>query len=121
VPEDLANPSFSGDSIGHWEGDTLVVDTVNIFPEAELFIGMRVTAQTHVMERITRVGNRMRIDTVVEDPELFTKPWTYTRWYDHEDGPPIDYESCTEGDRAKKGEGRLLDIDFAAPAPGDKK
>ena len=121
VPDDLVNPSFSGDSIGHWEGDTLVVDTINIFPEAELFIGGRVTAQTHVIERITRVGNRMRIDTVVEDPELFTKNWVYTRWYDHEDGPPIDYNSCTEGDRAKKGEQTLLDIDFAPPKEGQQK
>jgi hypothetical protein len=121
VPDDEVNPSFSGDSIGHWEHDTLVVDTVNIFPEAELFIGRRVTEKTHVMERITRVGDRMRIDTVVEDPELFTKPWVYTRWYDHEKGPPIDYESCTEGDRAKKGEETLLDIDFTPPKEGQHK
>jgi len=121
VPEDLVNPSFSGDSIGHWEGDTLVVDTINIFPEAELFIGRRVTEQTHVIEHITREGKRMRIDTVVEDPELFTKPWVYTRWYDHEDGPPIDYNSCTEGDRTKKGEETLLDIDFTPPQEGQHK
>jgi hypothetical protein len=121
VPDDQVNPSFSGDSIGHWEGDTLVVDTINIFPEAELFIGRRVTGQTHVKERITREGNRMRIDTVVEDPELFTKPWVYTRWYDHEEGPPIDYNSCTEGDRAKKGEETLLDIDFTPPQEGQRK
>jgi len=121
VPDDLVNPSFSGDSIGHWEGDTLVVDTINIFPEAELYIGGRVTEQTHVKERITRVGNKMRIDTVVEDPELFIKPWVYTRWYDHEDGPPIDYNSCTEGDRAKKGEESLLDIDFTPPQEGKSK
>jgi hypothetical protein len=115
VPDDQLNPSFSGDSIGHWEGDTLVVDTINIFPEAELFIGRHVTEQTHVSERIARVGNRMRIETVVEDPELFTKPWVYTRWYDHEIGPPIDYERCTEGDRVKKGGETLLDIDFTPP------
>lgn len=121
VPDDVSNPSFSGDSIGHWEGDTLVVDTINIFPEAELFIGMRVTEQTHVKERITRVGNKMRISTVVEDPELFTTPWAYTRWYDHEDGPPIDYNSCTERDRAKKGEETLLNIDFKAPQEGQSK
>jgi hypothetical protein len=121
VPDDQVNPSFSGDSIGHWEGDTLVVDTINIFPEAELFIGRRVTEHTHVSERIARVGNRMRIDTVVEDAELFTKPWVYTRWYDHENGPPIDYERCTEADRAKKGDKTLLDIDFTSPQEGQHK
>jgi hypothetical protein len=115
VPDDEVNPSFSGDSIGHWEGNTLVVDTINIFPEAQLFIGQRVTERTHVSERITRVGKRMRIDTVVDDAELFTKPWTYTRWYAREDGLPIDYERCTEGDRVKKGDSTLLDINFTPP------
>ena len=117
VPNDEVNPSFSGDSIGHWDGKTLVVDTINIFPEAQLFIGQRVTDKTHVVERITRVGNRMRIDTVVYDPELFTKPWAYTRWYGREDGLPIDYERCTAGDRVKKGNSTLLDIDFTPPKP----
>jgi hypothetical protein len=121
VPDDEVNPSFSGDSIGHWEGNTLVVDTINIFPEAQLFIGQRVTAKTHVSERITRVGNRIRIDTVVDDPELFTTPWKYTSWYVHENGPPIDYERCTEGDRVKKGDSTLLDIDFTAPKQGPGK
>ena len=59
-----------------------MVDTVNIYPEAESFIGQDVTEKTHVKERITRVGDKLRIDTIVEDPELFTKPWAYTRWYD---------------------------------------
>jgi hypothetical protein len=121
VPDDEVNPSFSGDSIGHWEGKTLVVDTTNIFPEAQLFIGQRVTEKTHVAERITRVGNRIRIDTVVDDPELFTKPWAYTRWYVREDGPPIDYERCTAGDRVKKGNSTLLDIDFTPPKPEQHK
>jgi hypothetical protein len=121
VPDDEVNPSFSGDSIGHWEGKTLVVDTINIFPEAQLFIGQRVTEKTHVSERIARVGDRIRIDTVVDDPELFTEPWAYTRWYVHEDGPPIDYERCTAGDRVKKGSSTLLDIDFTPPKPEQHK
>lgn len=123
VPDELSNPSFSGDSIGHWEGDTLVVDTINIYPEAELFIGQHVTEKTHVAERITRVGNKLRIDTVVEDPDLFTKPWTYTRWYDREDREPVDYNACTGADRAKKGDGRLegLDFNLNRPKTGDDK
>jgi hypothetical protein len=123
VPEELSNPSFSGDSIGHWEGDTLVVDTVDIYPEAELFIGQHVTEKTHVIERITRVGNDLRIDTVVEDPQLLTRPWKYTRWYEREDRPAVDYNSCTAADRAKKGDGRLegIDIDVNRPKPGDAK
>ena len=112
VPVEEANPSFSGDSIGHWEGDTLVVETTDIYPEAELFIGQDVTEHTMVKERITRVKERMRIDTVVEDPELFTHAWTYTLWFDREDRPPVDYQACTKADRAKRGVDRLEGIDF---------
>ena len=112
VPEEEANPSFSGDSIGHWEGDTLVAETTDIYPEAELFIGQDVTDKTVVKERFTRVKDKMRLDTVVEDPELFTKPWTYTLWFDREDRPPVDYESCTKADRAKLTGERLGGIDF---------
>jgi hypothetical protein len=124
VPDEQSNPSFSGDSIGHWEGDTLVVETTNIFPEAELFIGQNVTDKTVVKERITLAEkDKLRIDTVVEDTELFTKPWTYTRWYDRENRPAVDYESCTASDRAIKGDGRLLGIDFTVnrPQPGGQK
>lgn len=117
VPDELSNPSFSGDSIGHWEGNTLVVDTINIYPEAELFIGQHVTEKTHVKERITRVGNYIRIDTEIEDPELLSKPWRYTLWYEREDRAPVDYNSCTASDRAKKGDGRLQGIDFNVNKP----
>jgi hypothetical protein len=117
VPDELSNPSYSGDSIGRWEGETLVVDTVNIFPEAELFIGQHVSEKTRVKERITRVGNMLRIDTVVEDPEIFSKPWTYTRWYSREVRDPVDYNACTAGDRAKKDDGRLQGIDFNPNKP----
>ena len=123
VPVEEANPSFSGDSVGHWEGDTLVVETTDIYPEAELFIGQDVTEKTVVKERITRVKDKMRIDTVVEDPDLFTKPWVYTLWFDREDRLPVDYESCTKADRAKLTGERLGGIDFNPnrPLSGDHK
>ena len=123
VPEELSNPSFSGDSIGHWEGDTLVVDTVDIFPEAELFIGQHVTDKTHVIERINRTGQYLRIDTVVEDPELLTRPWRYTRWYHREDRAAVDYNACTGEDRAERVDGLLKGINFNLnrSQPGESK
>ena len=110
--EDVSNPSFSGHSTGHWEGDTLVVDTVDIFPEAEIYMGGYVTPKTHMVERFTRVGNKMRVRTVITDPDLLEKPWVFTRWFDREDREAVDYERCTLEDRVKKGEGRLEGIDF---------
>ena len=120
--EDVSNPSFSGHSIGHWEGDTLVVDTVDIFPEAEIYMGGYVTPKTHIVERFTRVGAKMRIRTVITDPDLLEKPWVFTRWYDREDREPVDYERCTLEDRVKKAGPNLGGIDFNLNRDsGDKK
>jgi hypothetical protein len=123
-PDDESNPSFQGHSIGHWEGDTLVVDTQQIYPEAELIFGMTVTEKTVMKERITLVEkDTLRIDTSVEDDELFTKPWTYTRYYRREDRESVPYERCTLADRAKKVGDKLIGIDFNVNKiqPGEKK
>jgi hypothetical protein len=123
-PDDESNPDFQGHSIGHWEGDTLVVETKQIYPEAELFFGMTVTENTVMRERISLVNrDTMKIDTVVEDEELFTKPWTYTRYYRRENRESVPYERCTLADRAQKVGDKLIGIDFDVntPKPGDKK
>jgi hypothetical protein len=121
-PDDESNPSFQGHSIGHWEGDTLVVETVQIYPEAELFFGMPVTDKTVMKERINLFDkNTLRIDTVVEDDELFTKPWAYTRYYRREIREAVPYERCTLADRVQKVGDKMIGIDFNVnrPKPGD--
>jgi hypothetical protein len=121
--DDESNPDFQGHSIGRWEGDTLVVETIQIYPEAELFFGMTVTDKTVMRERI-RLADKdtLQIDTVVEDTELFTKPWTYTRFFHREDRESIPYERCTLADRAKKQGDKLIGIDFDVnkKQPGDR-
>lgn len=112
VPVEESNPSFQGDSIGHWEGDTLVVETSNIYPEAEFGFGNHVTEKTVVNERFTRVGDRMRVEMVITDPDLFTGPWTFTRWFDREDRAYVEYVPCTLADRAVKEGDKLKGIDF---------
>jgi len=86
-PENL-EPSFNGHSIGHWEGDTLVIDTVGLLPDTPLdfvgdlssFIAMDHSDQMHVVERIRLTGpDTLSITTTVTDPKALTKPWTYTR------------------------------------------
>ena len=122
--EDESNPDFQGHSIGHWEGDTLVVETKQIYPEAELFFGMTVTENTVIRERISLFDkNTMKIDTVVEDQELFTKPWTYTRYFTREIRESVPYERCTLADRVQKAGDKLIGIDFDVnkTMPGDKK
>ncbi len=66
-----------GDSIGKWEGDTLVADTVS-FNDKSLIdrVGHPHSDALHVVERIRRVDqNSLEIGLTVEDPKAFTKPW----------------------------------------------
>ena len=63
-----------GDSVGHWEGDTLVIDTTN-FTDQTRFGGS--TADLHVIERFTRVDDKnLLYRFTVEDPATWAKPWT---------------------------------------------
>jgi hypothetical protein len=81
TPEEDLFESFSGESIGHWEGDTLVVDTIGLKPTNEILYGIK-GQHLHVVERMHKTGpDALQIDFVVEDPAVFTKPWTYTFTY----------------------------------------
>jgi hypothetical protein len=69
-------PSWMGDGVAHWDGDTLVVDSVNFTDESWLGPGGYFHSDAmHVTERLTRQGDTLRYDVTVEDPTVFTKPW----------------------------------------------
>jgi len=70
------DPSYMGDSVGHWEGDTLVIDVTGLNDETWLAPGGYFHSEAlHVTERLTRQGNTMRYQATVEDPDVLTKPW----------------------------------------------
>jgi hypothetical protein len=82
-PKDLET-SFWGHSVGHWEGDTLVVDVVGFNDETWVGGGGAVgrtmytsihSDQMHVVERWTRAGDVLTYEATVNDPVAFTKPW----------------------------------------------
>jgi hypothetical protein len=78
---DDLEPTFRGHSIGHWEGKTLVVDTVGIRGDT-LFSsdGQPHSDQLHVIERIQLVGpNQLRWTVTLEDPIAFAKPFTFSQ------------------------------------------
>ncbi len=72
-----ANPSYYGDSVGRWEGDTLVVD-VKSFVEETWFgeKGYLHSAAMHVIERFWRNGEDLIYQVTVEDPNVLSQPWT---------------------------------------------
>src|SRR5882672_2798450 len=78
-PHDAAlGPSWMGDSIGHWEGDVLVVDTVNFNDKTWLDrMGHPHSDALHVVERIRRMNhNHLVDDMTIEDSKAYTKPWS---------------------------------------------
>jgi len=79
-PDD-PNPSYMGHSVGHWEGDTLVVDTVGLTDRGWIASGSYPqTEKLHVIERFRRpdLGHLER-EITFDDPTAFTKPWTLKR------------------------------------------
>jgi hypothetical protein len=77
------DPSYMGDSIGHWEGDTLVVDTVGLNDKTTLdMVGTPHSEALHVTERYRRIAADMLDVTVtIDDPKTFSKPWqAHTQW-----------------------------------------
>jgi hypothetical protein len=75
-PDDVT-PTYNGHSIGHWEGDTLVVDTVGLNGKNWLDrVGHPESDQMHIVERIRRVDAKsLQVDLTFDDPKSYTKPW----------------------------------------------
>jgi len=75
------DPSWLGDSVGHWEGDTLVVDTIGFNEKTELQ-GYRHTESLHMVEKFRRPDlNTIQYEVSIEDPNVFDKPWVLTRTF----------------------------------------
>ena len=98
---------LAGDSRGHWEGDTLVVDTTNFTDKTNFRGAPRNTRQDivasdalHVVERFTRVdADRIRYQFTVEDPATWTRPWSGEIPIRRFEGPLFEY-ACHEGNYA---------------------
>lgn len=75
-------PQWAGDSRGHWEGETLVVETTNLADKQDYFwqdAWKAARATTKVVERFTRVdAHTVDYSYTMEDPAMFTRPWTAT-------------------------------------------
>jgi hypothetical protein len=68
--------TWKGDPVAHWEGDTLVIDTIGFTDESWLHkSGYFHSFKLHVVERLTRTGNTLRLVTTVEDPDVLMEPW----------------------------------------------
>jgi len=99
-PDD-PDPSFMGDSIAHWDGDTLVTDVIAFNGKTWLDgRGHFTTPALHITERYRLNGDTVSYEATAEDPGVMTKPWTtrstFTRLNPGE--RPLEYE-CTENNQ----------------------
>ena len=91
---------WMGDPRGHWEGNTLVVDTTN-FTDKTNFRG--AGENLHLVERFTRTGpDQLMYEFTVNDPASFTRPWTAQIPMAKTDGPLFEY-ACHEGNYGMEG------------------
>jgi hypothetical protein len=69
-------PTFYGQSVGTWQGDTLVIDSISFNDATWLGRGgFFHSGSMHIVEKLTRVGNELRYDMTIEDPEVLIEPW----------------------------------------------
>jgi hypothetical protein len=96
-PEDLV-PTYMGDSVGHWEGDTLVVDVIGFNDKTWLTgTGTLHSESLHVTERYTRVDKeQINYDVIMDDPKVFTKPWSFHTTIMLRDGTRVQEYVCAE-------------------------
>jgi hypothetical protein len=91
-------PLWMGDSIGKWEGDTLVVDTVNFNDKTLLDrVGRPHSTALHVVERMRRIDhNSMEIAFTIDDPKAYTKPWGTKLIFDQKPDWKIMEQICED-------------------------
>jgi hypothetical protein len=90
-------PTYAGDSIGHWEGSTLVIDTVAITPKSEFMRRIKTSGKTHVIERISLTDKtHLHVDTTIDDPIALTAPWHYGWTYERSSTPFVESYYCDD-------------------------
>jgi hypothetical protein len=94
------DPSFFGEELGHWDGDTLVVDSIG-FKDEKVWIDENANPHSdalHVVERWTRPDEgHIHVDTLIEDPKFYTRPFNYSRtWIAGQPGEELHEYSCSE-------------------------
>jgi hypothetical protein len=98
---DNPKPSWHGESIGHYEGNTLVVDTIALLEHPLSFVdNYRTphTGQLHVVERFQLTDpDTVEVDITVEDPGAFTMPWKARQIMTRSTRGPMFESVCAEG------------------------
>jgi hypothetical protein len=104
-------PTWEGEPIGHWEGDTLVVDTVGFNEKTPFFPAVFHTTELHTIQRIRLIndGKQLEMRTTIEDPGAYIRPWDIMLVFDRHPGQKLREYRCAENNR---------DLPETGPSPG---
>jgi hypothetical protein len=100
-PKDL-DPTWFGDSVGKWDGDTLVIDTIGFNGKTRLdTIGHPHSDQMHIVQRLKMTdADHIAYEVTVDDPKMYTKPWKNVRtFWRMKPGQELIEYSCEENNR----------------------
>ena len=95
-------PSWYGESVGHYEGDTLVVDTIGLDPKAVVDnYHTPHTTKLHVVERYHVIdgGRRLEVNLTIDDPDTFIAPWETVQRYTKTANRPMLEQNCSENNQ----------------------
>ena len=109
---------WMGDSRGRWEGETLVVDTTNLYDKNSFTNRYDATPAMHLVERFTRVdADTLLYEFTVDDPTTWTSSWTASMPMRRTDAPMYEY-ACHEGNYGMEGilAGTRAEAKAAGPA-----
>jgi hypothetical protein len=110
-------PSYGGNSVGHWEGATLVIDTIafNDLGVLEEKTASPLSTQAHLVERLSIKDDRLTDVMTVEDPVYYTHPFSSTReWLRSPDSHIQDYD-CAENPRSDDFENLTFETELFRP------
>lgn len=127
---DISISTYNGESIGHWEGDTLVVDTKYFEPDQHwIDDGLPISDQFHIVERMQLLdaGKTLQIEYIMTDPDMWKGQWRSTkRWMrvDYSDIPEVEclpnlnqnLPGTSEGDQAAQQHAAATATPAAGPA-----
>ena len=102
-PDDIW-ATYMGDSVGHWEGDTLVFDTIGLNGDGHTILdrtGLTYSDKLHVTTRIHKIdADTLEATLTLEDPVMLTRPWTLVKHYRKQPAGSRVYDYvCTENNR----------------------
>ena len=112
--------TYNGNSIGHWEGDTLVVDSIAFVPDTPLGLsyGVQHSSKMHVVEHMRLTDpDTLSLTTTIDDPDALAAPWTTSRTFKrHRDWTIAEYV-CEQNNRNLVDQNGHAGIVLAPPTP----